>query len=134
MTTIEQIIENTNLSSAAQTELKNAFTSRGKRKGLIKKSTPAGGKPGHIAWQCVIGVVAPVRLSHASIIGSLLFRDDDVRALYDELESWVESPSVKAWLNARGQRPFEFNLYAHRYDVKHVVYQEIEDELVGVTK
>jgi len=130
MTTIEQIINNSRLSTVAQHELKNAFTTQGKRKGLIKKSTPAKGKTGHIAWQCVIGVVAPVRMSFSS----LLFMDDTTRTLHDEIEAWVEEPRVRIWLNARGQRPFEFNLYAHSYDVKHDVYQKLEDELVGVTK
>ena len=107
--TLADVFDQAPLTDEDKAEFKAALCTRGKRKGLLKKHSPPCDKPGFAGWQALIGAVQPARLSFAGLI----FAHRPVKEQYARLDKWVEDrPRFRAYLNANGQRPFEFNLFA----------------------
>lgn len=96
---------------------KLAIVTRGKRKGLIKKSAPKSNTIDWAVWQSLITTIAPVR---ASIFG-LSFMSKDQSEVFKKVEDMQKQDSTFTMAaNALLQNPLEFNLYAFNYDIDKV--------------
>lgn len=96
--------------------IRSCFAVRGKRAGLLLKSSPAPSRdPIRAAcWQALIGSIAPVRMS----VGALFFLPDDAREVYRRVAAWSDRAAVCHALNANAQAPLEFNLYHYHHNTK----------------
>lgn len=92
--------------------LLSAISSRGKFKGYVLATAPpmnAGDK--YIAWQALMGELAPVRMS----IGGMMFMSKSQREVYDRLEKAMEGNLGTA---LRAQEPaLRWSLFAYHYNV-----------------
>ena len=93
------------LTPAAHTALSQAICSRGRRQGLVKKSTPPMNTPGYVGWQAIMAELAPTRVS----IGGLMFLYEYERKVFWECEKYCRA--LHTYINENLQRPFEFNMY-----------------------
>lgn len=93
--------------------LLSAISTRGKNKGYLLANSPAtdaGAK--YVAWQALVGELAPVR---ASVWGLMFLRAND-KALYDRLVKVLE---LGLGFAVRAYEPgFRWSLFANRYNVE----------------
>lgn len=93
-----------------------AFTTRGKRKGLVLKTAPVAYKKpeANAVWNAVMSNLSPVRTQ----IWNLSFMNHNERVLYEKVDKALEEHLPE--LRASAQMPFEFSLFAHHYDVEKI--------------
>jgi hypothetical protein len=89
-------------------ELLAAIASKGKNKDLVRASKPKG--KGSIGWTALMSVLAPQRAGFMALI----MASGDEKTLFDKCDKFAEF--WRGPINAIGQRPYQFNLWAHRYD------------------
>ena len=118
----EYINSDKNLTDAQRAALLGALVTRGPRKGLVKK-TPPKDASARGAWRALMSVLSVQRMG----AWSLVFADDDERNMYDQLDAW--SDTWRYVINAKGQRPLEFNLWAHRWAPDAPVFDAMAREL-----
>lgn len=88
MTILETIANNPNagLSFEARQAIKSALVSKGKTKGNIKSSCPAGYGPDTAAWCALMMVANPYKVS----IGRIMFFMNEARDIYNEIDRWTD--------------------------------------------
>lgn len=101
------------LSPRAKAALHGAIATRGKRKGFVLNNKPSGkGREDHaVAWESLIGVLAPVRMS----VWFLMTASADEKELWTQCNAWCER--FASVINHCGQAPFQFNLWHHHHDL-----------------
>lgn len=114
MNTKELIETYPGLSDEARRHLLKAVSTRGKSKGYLLASQPSCYKQPDkfVAWTCLVGNLAPARIS----VFSVAFAPENVANSYKALDKEVtECAGFTFALNAV-EPAFRWNLWAHRYD------------------
>ena len=93
-------------------QLKGAFTTKGDRKGKIKKTAPKGVELDNVAWNSIMSNICVNRVQ----ICNSMFYSPENKELFIELSKKLEL-YINA-LNSCAQQSFEFNMYAHNHDTK----------------
>lgn len=96
--------------------IRGCFVSRGKRKGLLKLAAPPHDSGLRAAFDGLMCNVAPARIG---VFARMMSAEQD-QAQFDRIERAFDSkihPNNFHLLNATGQRPNEFNLFACAFDV-----------------
>jgi hypothetical protein len=99
------------VTDATPEEVDAVFTTRGKRKGYLKKTCPGPGKPGRILWCAIMSNLNPQLIPAWSI----MMESGSRRFL--ELEKQLGEVSSLKWhlINQTGQQRAEFNRYFLKY-------------------
>ncbi len=94
--------------------LTGAFSSRGARKGFLLSAAPSSNKKplANLAWNAIMLQLAPVQFQAFS----MMFLPVDKKATFNAVEGWAALHSIA--LNCLAQKPFQFNLWHHRYDAE----------------
>lgn len=94
--------------------IESCFATQGKRKGLILTSAPdwRTQPERYAAWCAIMSTVCPNRMG----IGGLMMMEGRGREVFIRINSWTNIKEVVTGLNVFGQRPFEFNMVAMRYE------------------
>lgn len=110
MNTREAIEQNPVLSDEDKKALLGAVCTRGRYKGYLLTNAPSPAKRpiDWLAWQVLVGHLAPVRIS----IAGLFFNRSDA---YIELDKRTEKAGLTFALNTC-EPAYRWNLWANRYD------------------
>ena len=111
MITLSEIIQGDHaIDEATRAELLAAIATRGKNKGLVRASCPAGDKIGTVGWRALMSVLAPTRVGMLA----LMLMNEDERELFHKCDKFAEF--YRFAINACGQHQLQFNMWAMRFD------------------
>lgn len=91
-------------------QLKGAFTTKGNRKGKIKKTAPKGAELDNVAWNAIMSNICLNRVQTCNV----MFYNTENKELFLKLSKDLDR--YIGALNSCAQCSFEFNMYAHNHD------------------